>query len=158
MRTLPFRTGPSPAHLQRGQGAPFAAMDHCHPGRCAKACAFSAGDTPDGCGERLASLQNSPLMRNFYCWRGASGDGYVCSVFAADDDATVAAFDGAAIIGVAVDGGAPRPFCILDSAAFRSPEGVDLRARLRARANCEWHVRFEAEPATFCDLAASLRH
>lgn len=103
--------------------------------------AFAA---PFGRGRELASLSASALGERFYSWRASCGRLYVCSIFSPEEEALIASFAGAAVIGVARDGAMRRPVCVFASDALATAAGRRLRAAaLRLGVN-EWHVRFGA--------------
>lgn len=96
-------------------------------------------------GQRLASLDACDLRDRFYSWRGASGRRHVCSVFGIEEEAIVAEFSRALVIGVAREGTTRRPVCVLSSRDFEGAEGRMIRADARALGGNEWHVHFSAE-------------
>jgi hypothetical protein len=128
------------------------------PGEASPEKASRAGTAASPRGQTLASLLSSELGDRFYCWRGASGARYVCSVFQSGEEAIVADFSQGLIIGVARDGAARRPICVLSSGDFESARGRELRAAARAHGVSEWHIHFGADDAKLNDLAASLPH
>lgn len=107
-------------------------------------------------GESLASLLLSNLKDHFCCWRGASGVRYIFSIFPGEDEALVAGFSGAAVMGVAREGSVLRPVCLLDSADFDAPRGRAVRNDARAAGCSEWHVHFDSTEDELRDLAAHL--
>ncbi len=109
-------------------------------------------------GGALASLGDCDFGAHFYSWRGASGARYICSVFEPSEETLVAGFSGAAIIGVARDGAARRPICLMTSRQFNSPAGEALRNAARRLGLNEWHVHFSAEDVDLRDLAGTLLH
>jgi hypothetical protein len=117
------------------------------------AAGFVAGGGRAPRGQSLASLAASSLGAGFYSWRGFSGRNYVCSVFADAERAVVAEFSAATIIGVASEGAARRPVCVLSSREF-SVLSADRHGEFPGVD--EWHVHFGADEAELRDLAASL--
>ena len=108
-------------------------------------------------GQALGSLRSLDLRDHFYSWRGASGDRYVCSVFRVAEEAIVADFSQATIIGVVgKKTSVRRPICILSSRDFETVEGRAVREEVRALGVTEWHVHFGSGDAGLRDLAASL--
>jgi hypothetical protein len=107
-------------------------------------------------GQRLGSLLESSLGDRFFSWRGASGENYVCSIFPVADEATVALFSSAVIVGVARNVSGARPICVLSSRQFDTRQGRVIRDEARAMGCAEWHVRFDASEDQVRDLAASL--
>ena len=107
-------------------------------------------------GQALDSLRSLDSRDHFYSWRGASGDRYVCSVFRVADEAIVADFSQAIIIGVVGETSVRRPICILPSRDFETVEGRAIRAEVRALGVTEWHVHFGSDDAGLRDLTASL--
>ena len=104
-------------------------------------------------GRRLASLSSTGLGDAFYSWRGASGLRYVFSVFSAQDAEVIAAFSGAAIIGVARDGMTRRAVCISTSREFARIAAASADA---GGAIAEWHVLFAADEAALEDICGAL--
>ncbi len=107
-------------------------------------------------GQALASLTASDLHERFYSWRGVSGRRYICSVFSVAETAAVSEFTSAAVIGVANDGAARRPVCVMSSREFRLLEDVGLRGDASAHGVSEWHVHFGVDEDGLRDLAGSL--
>ncbi len=108
------------------------------------------------CGKPLNSLQASDLRDHFYRWRGASNRRYVFSIFPRSEEATVAEFSEAVIIGVVNDASARQPICILSSRDFETEEGRLLRAEARSLGVNEWHVHFDVDSMCLRDLASVL--
>ncbi|HEY8162545.1 MAG: hypothetical protein ACR650_05875 [Methylocystis sp.] len=105
-------------------------------------------------GQELESLAGSDGLRaHFYSWRGATGRRYVCSVFQRGEEGFVSDVESGAIIGVAREGGALRPVCVL---AAGERAGYALRDLARELGVVEWHVHFCAEIEAVRDLAGSL--
>lgn len=112
-------------------------------------------------GQALVSLLASDDLRSrFYSWRGASGRRYVCSVFQRGEEGFVADVDNGLIIGVAADGSALRPLCVLSARDMIADIGAGRRRSLREMAHemgvAQWHVHFCADGEALRDLAASL--
>jgi len=107
-------------------------------------------------GQALASLTASDLRERFYSWRGVSGRRYICSVFSVAETAAVSEFTSAAVIGVAADGVARRPVCVMSSREFRLLEDVGLQGDSPAHGVSEWHVHFGVDEDGLRDLAGSL--
>ena len=109
-------------------------------------------------GEALTSLAGSQgLSDRFFAWRGKAGQRYVCSVFRDGEEGFVADVTDGAIIGVARDGAAARPVCVI--AAQQSGSTQALRALGRELGVAEWHVHFCGESdAVVSDLSGSLLH
>lgn len=107
-------------------------------------------------GGALASLLASDLRERFYSWRGISGRSYICSVFSLAETSTVLEFTSAAVIGVASDGAARRPICVMSSREFRLLEDASWRDDFSGRGVNEWHVQFEVDEEGLRDLAGSL--
>jgi len=108
-------------------------------------------------GEALSSLADSHGLRDrFYAWRGKSGRRYVCSVFRSGEEGFVADVTNGAIIGVAREGDAARPVCVLTAGHSRTTQ--DLRAFGRELGVAEWHVHFCGEADVVGDLSGSLLH
>lgn len=107
-------------------------------------------------GQSLASLPASDLGERFYAWRGASGARFVCSVFQGGEEAVVAGFSNALIVGVAREGAARRPVCVLSSREFEGVAGRAPWEASRALGVNEWHVHFGWDEGKLRDLAASL--
>ena len=106
-------------------------------------------------GQELGSLaQSAGLRGRFFSWRGASGRRYVCSVFQAGEEAFVADVTNGVVIGVARDGVAARPACLL--LAREGGERRPLRELARELRITEWHVHFCAGEETLRDLCGSL--
>lgn len=116
----------------------------------------SAGDAPPARGQELASLNSCDLRDRFYSWRGASGQRYVCSIFRLNEESVVADFSQAVVIGVAREGAARRPICVLCSSDFETDTGRIIRADARALGANEWHVHFGARDDMLRGLAAAL--
>lgn len=114
----------------------------------------SAAPAPRG--QALASLDAFDLGEHFYCWRGASGARYVCSVFGRSEEAAVADFSQGLIIGVVRDGALRKPVCMLFASDFDTVHGREIYDAARAHGVCEWHVHFSASEAVFRDLGATL--
>jgi hypothetical protein len=108
-------------------------------GKSGSAGAFAA---PSSQGRELASLSASGLGERFYSWRASCGRLYVCSIFRAEEAALIAAFAGAAVIGVVHEGAARRPACVFASDALATAAGRRLRADACRLGVNEWHVRF----------------
>ena len=83
-------------------------------------------------GRELAALDKTSLRERFYSWRAADGENYVCTIFPAEEEALVAGFARAVVIGVACDAGQRRPVCVLLTEELDTPSG--RRARLAAGA------------------------
>jgi hypothetical protein len=98
--------------------------------------------SPSFRGRELASLRASSLGERFYSWRSSCGALHVCSIFPAEEEALVALFARAAIIGVVRDGEARRPVCVVSTEEFATERGRRLRATARSSGVNEWHVRF----------------
>ncbi|MBG0811050.1 hypothetical protein IY145_16895 [Methylosinus sp. H3A] len=97
-------------------------------------------------GRELAALDQTSLRERFYSWRAADGERYVCTIFSAEEEALVAGFARAVVIGVACDGGQRRPVCVLASEDFYTKSGRLARVAAGALGVNEWHVRFCALP------------
>jgi len=105
-------------------------------------------------GQALQSLAETDSLRSrFFSWRGASGRGYVCSVFQSGEDSFVADVTNGVVIGVAREGATTRPVCVF-LAQERARRG--LREIARELGVAEWHVHFCADAASLRDLSASL--
>jgi len=100
-------------------------------------------------GGALESLRGSSLRDDFYCWRGASGRRYVCSVFPREDTEIVAQFRGVALIGVSRRGRDRKVLCVLSSRLFALRDHADVD---------EWHVHFGDDVRKLRDLASALLH
>jgi hypothetical protein len=110
-----------------------------------------------GRGRKLTSLGASALGERFYSWRTSCGSLHVCSIFGADEEAVVAAFRDAVVIGVARDGAERRPVCVLLADIFETIGGRRAREGARALGVNEWHVRFSADAGGLArNLARSL--
>ncbi|QGM48142.1 hypothetical protein H2LOC_017580 [Methylocystis heyeri] len=120
--------------------------------------AIEAAHASKGRGQPLASLDASELSHRFYRWRGASGKGYICSVFPKGELPLVAGFSSAVTIGVSRDAGTPRAVCVMPSGAFALAEDRAISALEADSGVEEWHVHFTADDACARDLAASLLH
>jgi hypothetical protein len=107
-------------------------------------------------GQALASLVASDLRERFYSWRGLSGQRYVFSVFSIAETAMVCEFTAAAVIGVASDGLARRPVCVMSSREFCQLESGGLRSESLAAGVSEWHVHFGVDEEGLRDLAGTL--
>jgi hypothetical protein len=107
-------------------------------------------------GRPLEALRASHLLERFYCWRGASGERYICSVFAIEEEGVIAGFSQAVAIGVAREAMNCRPLCVLSVRDFRSAEGREIRGEAQKLGVTEWHVHFGAAEAELKDLACSL--
>lgn len=107
-------------------------------------------------GQALASLLASELRERFYSWRGLSGRRYICSVFSTADAAIVSEFTAAAVIGVARDGAARRPVCVMSSREFRVSGDIGSREGAGGHGVTEWHVHFGVDEEGLRDLAGSL--
>jgi len=109
-------------------------------------------------GEALPSLAGSQgLSDRFFAWRGKSGRRFVCSVFRCGEEAFVADVTSGAIIGVAREGAAARPVCVI--AAHQSGSTQALRGLGRELGVVEWHVHFSGEADDIVgDLSGSLLH
>jgi len=97
-------------------------------------------------GRGLAALHSTPLRERFYSWRAGRGERYVCTIFSAAEEALVAGFARAVVIGVAREGGERRPVCVLASEDFDAESGRLARIAANALGVNEWHVRFCALP------------
>jgi hypothetical protein len=97
-------------------------------------------------GGGLAALHATPLRERFYSWRAGRGERYVCTIFSAEEEALVAGFARAVVIGVAREGAERRPVCVLSTEEFDAPSGRLARAAAIALGVNEWHVRFCALP------------
>jgi hypothetical protein len=104
-------------------------------------------------GQELESLAETEALRGrFFAWRGMSGRRYVCSVFQRGEEGFVADVESGVIVGVAREGVARRPVCVLGAG-----EGVAaLRLLARELGVVEWHVRFGDDAETVRDLSGSL--
>lgn len=106
-------------------------------------------------GQELDSLAEADLLRaRFFSWRGVSGRRYVCSVFQRGEEGFVSDVESGVIIGVAREGAAIRPLCVLGAPdkGGRPPLG-DLARELGV---AEWHVHFCAGDEAARDLSGSL--
>jgi hypothetical protein len=106
-------------------------------------------------GQPLGSLMASDFWERFYYWRGTSDRFYVCSIFECAEEATVAEFSDAVIIGVANEALARQPICLLASSDFDTEEGRRLRAEVRSLGVNEWHVHFVVDNLCLRDLASA---
>jgi hypothetical protein len=110
---------------------------------------------PSARGQELGSLAQSEALRGrFFSWRGASGRRYVCSVFHAGEEGFVADVTNGVVIGVAREGGAARPVCVLSARA--GGEKRPLRRMAQELGVAEWHVHFGAGEETLRDLSGSV--
>jgi hypothetical protein len=107
-------------------------------------------------GRGLAALDRTTLRERFYSWRAADGERYVCTIFPAEDEALVAGFARAVVIGVACDSGQRRPVCVLLAEELDTPSGRHARVAAGALGVNEWHVRFCALPEVARCLARAL--
>jgi hypothetical protein len=107
-------------------------------------------------GQSLSALRASSLRDRFYAWRGASGASYVCSVFSLAEEPTLDALAECVLIGVAREGAARRPLCVLASRDFAGEAGAALRDAARDQGLAEWHAHFFASAAAAEDLFAGL--
>jgi hypothetical protein len=96
-------------------------------------------------GRALSSLMRYELADRFYSWQGASGSNYVCTVFQEGDEARVADFEGAAVIGVAYRKNGRRPVCIMEPRALRLHSGQSMVRLAAKRGVNEWHVHFTSD-------------
>jgi hypothetical protein len=92
----------------------------------------------------LASLVGSKMASRFYSWLGLSGTRYVCTIFRAGEEETLACFEGAVIIGVAQKEGVRRPVCAFQPTEFAENRSPRLAAALAMGVN-EWHVHFSSD-------------
>jgi hypothetical protein len=120
-------------------------------------CDFAA-DSFSPQGQALDALRSSDLLDRFYSWRGASRARYVCSIFSLEDEAIVADFVQAVVIGVARDALGRRPVCVLSTRDFGTKNGQAIRGGGRALGVNEWHVHFGSEDAGLSDLTNALLH
>lgn len=97
-------------------------------------------------GRGLAALHSTPLCERFYSWRAGRDESYVCTIFSAEEEALVAGFARAVVIGVAREGAERRPVCVLVSEGFDTKSGRLARVAAGALGVNEWHVRFCALP------------
>jgi hypothetical protein len=111
----------------------------------------AAGFAPRG--QELESLAETEALRGrFFAWRGVSGRRYVCSVFQRGEEGFVADIENGVIVGVAREGAARRPLCVIGAG-----EGVGALRRLaRELSVAEWHVRFGDDAEMARDLSGSL--
>jgi hypothetical protein len=107
-------------------------------------------------GRQLGALDRTALRERFYSWRAADGERYVCTIFRAEEEALVAGFARAVVIGVAQEGGQRRPVCVLVAEEFDTPSGRLARVAAGALGVNEWHVRFCALPQVARRLARAL--
>jgi hypothetical protein len=107
-------------------------------------------------GRELAALDKTSLRERFYSWRAADGEHYVCTIFPAEEEALVAGFARAVVIGVACDAGQRRPICVLLAEELDTPSGRRARLAAGALGVNEWHVRFCALPEVARCLARAL--
>lgn len=107
-------------------------------------------------GRELAALDKTSLRERFYSWRAADGEHYVCTIFPAEEEALVAGFARAVVIGVACDAGQRRPVCVLLAEELDTPSGRRARLAAGALGVNEWHVRFCALPEVARCLARAL--
>jgi|APFre7841882630_1041343.scaffolds.fasta_scaffold40913_1 hypothetical protein len=107
-------------------------------------------------GRPLEALRASCLLERFYCWRGVSGERYICSVFGMEEEGVVAGFSQFVAIGVAHEAMNRRPMCVLSARDFASAEGRQIRVEVQKLGVTEWHVHFGAGESEASDLAASL--
>ncbi|HEY8066939.1 MAG TPA: hypothetical protein VIF40_19770 [Methylosinus sp.] len=107
-------------------------------------------------GRELAALDKTSLRERFYSWRAADGEHYVCTIFPAEEEALVAGFARAVVIGVAWDAGQRRPVCVLLAEELDTPSGRRARLAAGALGVNEWHVRFCALPEVARCLARAL--
>jgi hypothetical protein len=113
------------------------------------------GQTLTPRGQALSSLAESDALRGrFFSWRGMTGRRYVCSVFQRGEESFVSDVENGVIIGVARDGAALRPVCVVTATGGvpRPP----LRDLGREFDVAEWHVHFCPDPETIRDLSGSL--
>jgi hypothetical protein len=110
----------------------------------------AASDRRFGADGPLRCLSGGALSARFHKWRGASGQGYVCSVFpvrAGAEFGGLPDFDSAVAIAVARDAkGQRRPLAVLDLCWREERLYGDLEsvgAALRSGAS-EWHVHLLA--------------
>lgn len=97
-------------------------------------------------GRGLAALHSTSLRERFYSWRAGRGERYVCTIFSAEEEALVAGFARAVVIGVAREGVERRPICVLAAEDFDTQSGRLARVAAGALGVNEWHVRFCALP------------
>jgi hypothetical protein len=121
------------------------------PARCGRAAEKSPPQ-----GQTLDALRFSDLLDRFYSWRGASRTRYVCSIFTLEDEAIVADFVQAVVIGVARDAVGRRPVCVLSTNDFDTNYGRAIRTDGCALGVNEWHVHFGSGDAGLSDLANAL--
>jgi hypothetical protein len=110
----------------------------------------------DARGQPLAALRSSSLRERFYCWRGVSGERYICSIFSLEDENVIGGFSNAVVIGVCGEGKCRRPLCLLSARDFLLSHGNEMRLEAKRLGVAEWHVHFGATEAELSDLAASL--
>ena len=106
--------------------------------------------------QTLDALRSSDLLGRFYSWRGSSRTRYVCSIFSLEDEAIIADFVQAVVIGVARDAIGRRPVCVLSTNDFDTNNGRAVRKDGCALGVNEWHIHFGSGDAGFSDLANAL--
>lgn len=92
----------------------------------------------------LASLVGSRMASRFYSWLGLSGARYVCTIFGAGEEETLACFEGAIVIGVSQRDGVRRPVCVLKPSESIKHGSTRLAAALTMGVN-EWHLHFSSD-------------
>jgi hypothetical protein len=92
----------------------------------------------------LASLVGSRMASRFYSWLGLSGARYVCTIFRAGEEETLACFEGAIVIGVSQKDGVRRPVCVLRPGEFIEHGSTRLAAALTMEVN-EWRLHFSSD-------------
>ena len=107
-------------------------------------------------GARLSALKGSDLRSRFYCWHGAEGARYVCTIFSREQEAIVGEFMDVLVIGVARKDDDVRPICLMPSREFDTPTGRAARQRAHDLGCSEWHVYFNNDPIRVREFAAAL--
>jgi hypothetical protein len=136
-------------------------LPFCTPGCCEGECVvrtkfIEQSDEGAAHGARLSALDGSDLSERFYCWRGADGVRYVCTIFSRAQEAIVGDFSDVIVIGVARTGEEVRPVCLMPSKDFDTPAGRAARERAHDLGCSEWHVYFNNDPARVRELAVAL--
>lgn len=108
-------------------------------------------------GKELEALQDSPLKDRFYSWMGASGNLYVCTVFLAGEESTIADLPNTVVVGVARNDTERKIVCFGRSKDFHRCKNFDLKYAASTRKVSEWHVHFATDFTKFCeDLSATM--
>ena len=146
------------ANSRARQDLPF-----CTPGCCEGECVVrtkfiepSEAAAAHAQGASLSALEGSDLSNRFYCWHGAEGVRYVCTIFSLAQEAIVGEFADVLVIGVARTGETVRPVCLMPSKDFDAPAGRAARERAHDLGCSEWHVYFINDPVRVRELAATL--